>query len=362
MSSPSAHEHPPVSPDDTTGGILAWARRDPLGAALLLLITGVLLYYFGFYKVFMNGLQSTAQWAWMGWNEENDQEHCRFILPVIGWILWTRRDDLRATPKIPSARGLVIVISGVLLFVLGARCLQPRMAIVSLPLITYGMAEYLGGRAFARIFIFPCLLMLFMVPIGGVIQGTVSLQLLASKTVGALCAFLGIKVQIIGTTINVDGHSFEVAGGCSGIRSLMAMTMLAALYVYFAVAGPVRQLIVFAGSILFALVGNIARLFTVVLVAKWWDPVIAGGLYHDYSGFVFFPIAVLAMVAFGNLLARDWSGVGDHITRTLTAPDIVARTSESSPSETSTPQSADETSTPETAEARKPGSPISYDY
>src|SRR5208282_259330 len=109
---------------------------------------------------------------WDGWNEENDQEHCRFILPIVGFLFWNRRDDLLAAVKAPSARGLAFVIGGALMFVLGVRCLQPRLAIVALPLLVYGTAEYLGGRAFARVFIFPCLLMLFMVPIGGIIQGT----------------------------------------------------------------------------------------------------------------------------------------------------------------------------------------------
>jgi hypothetical protein len=44
----------------------------------------------------------------------------------------------------------------------------------------------------------------------------------------------------------------------------------------------------------------------VILVAKFYDPEFASGLYHDYSGFVFFPIAVAAMVSFGNLLNTTW--------------------------------------------------------
>ena len=318
-------------------------RREPASALLLALIAGVLIYFYGFHRVFINGAQSTADWAWKGWNEENDQEHCRLILPLIGFLLWYHRAALMDAVKRPGGRGLLFVAAGVGMFVLSVRCLQPRFAIVSLPLIVYGAAEYLGGRSFARVFIFPCLLMLFMIPIGGVIQGTVSLQLLASKAVGVICGLLGIRVQIIGTTIIVDGNPFEVAGGCSGIRSLMAMTMLAALYVHFTVREVWKQLVIFAGSIVFALVGNCARLFTVVLVAKWWDPQIAGGLYHDYSGFVFFPIAVMAMVGFANLLKRDWSKVGSRVTRTLTAPDTAP-------------------AAPAKEGEEKPASPISYDY
>ena len=343
MSTDSPPTAPPISFGDAVARTIAWIRREPASVLLLVLIAGVLIYFYGFYRVFMNGAQSTAVWAWKGWNEENDQEHCRFIVPLIAYLLWYHRGALLDAVKRPTARGLAFVLAGVAMFVLGVRCLQPRFAILSLPLIVYGAAEYLGGKSFARVFIFPCLLMLFMIPIGGVIQSTVTLQLLASKTVGAICAFLGIQVQIIGTTIIVQGNPFEVAGGCSGIRSLMAMTMLAALYIHFTVAETWKQWVIFAGSIVFALVGNCARLFTVVLVAKWWDPQIAGGLYHDYSGFVFFPIAVLAMVGFARLLKLDWSHVGAHVTRTLTAPDIVP----------ASPAKEGESKSP---------SPISYDY
>lgn len=335
---------PPISFGEAGARFAGWLRREPVQAFLAALIAALLIYFFGFYRVFVNGTESTAIWAFRGWNEENDQEHCRFILPLIGFLLWYHRAALAAAVKRPDTRGLAFVVGGVVMFVLAVRCLQPRFAIVALPLIVYGAAEYLGGRAFARIFIFPCLLMLFMVPIGGVIQGTVTLQLLASKTVGALCGLLGIGVQIVGTTIIVDGNPFEVAGGCSGIRSLMAMTMLAALYVHFTQRETWKQFVIFAGSVVFALVGNVARLFTVVLVAKWGDPKIAGGLYHDWSGFVFFPIAVLAMVGFSNLLNRDWSHTDRRVKKTLAAPDEAAAAA--------APKDA----------GRKPTGPISYDY
>jgi len=348
MSSAQALSPTPISFGEMCARLGGWLRREPLQALLLVLSAAVLVYFYGYYSIFTNGTQTTAHWAWSGWNEENDQEHCRFILPLIAFLLWYHRATLAAAVKEPSNRGLIFVASGVIMFVLAVRCLQPRFAIVSLPLIFYGTAEFLGGRAFARVFIFPSLLMLFMIPIGGVIQGTISLQLLASKTVGALCGILGIAVQIVGTTVTVDGYPFEVAGGCSGIRSLMAMTMLAALYVHFTQKESWKQFVIFGGSIVFALIGNVARLFTVVLVAKWGDPKIAGGLYHDYSGFVFFPFAVLAMVGFSNLLNRDWSGVGRKVAKTLTAP-------ETAPVAASTPDGSKE-------EEHKPAGPISYDY
>lgn len=327
---------------DAAIGFMAWIRHEPAQAALWTVLIGGLVYFYAFYNVFMNGTESTAVWAWRGWNEENDQQHCVFILPLMAFLFWYHRDELADAVKEPSTRGMAFVVAGVITFVLAARSLQPRFAIVSAPLIIYGAAEFLGGRAFARVFIFPCLLMLFMIPIGGVVQSTVALQLLASKSVGFVCGLLGIHVQTMGTQIIVDGHPFEVAGGCSGIRSLMAMTMLTALYVHFTQKEAWKQFVIFGCSLLFALVGNSIRLLSVVLVAKWYDPVFAGKQYHDYSGIVFFIFAVLTMVSFSNVLNRDWSG----LTRLLSARDPAPAVKDGKSSE----------------QKQKPASPISYDY
>ena len=92
---------------------------------------------------------------------------------------------------------------------------------------------------------------------------------------------------------------------------------------------------IFAGSLIFAVIGNIGRIFTVILVAKFISPELAGGLYHDYSGFIFFPIAVSAMVGFSNLLNMDWQKFMATSPRPEPRPD---------------------------AKSGKVDSPISYDY
>jgi exosortase len=149
-----------------------------------------------------------------------------------------------------------------------------------------------------------------MTPMGGVVQGTVPLQVMTAKAIQVLSYLFGIPIQVDGSNIISSDNRFEpmeVAGGCSGIRSLMAMMTIAALYAYGTMRGPIRGLLLFGGSLIFAVLGNFARVFSVVLFARFLDPKTATGLYHDYSGFVFFPVAVLAMVGFGGLINRDWN-------------------------------------------------------
>lgn len=321
----------------------AWCRRSP---AQLLLVLGMLagfLYFFGFHHPFASATVSALRWVPYSWSYEHNQEHSWLVAPIFFFLLWYHRREIRDTPKEPSNRGLLVIAFGALLYVVAVRTLQPRIAIVAIPVLFYGAALYLGGRKIARIFAFPCLFLLFMVPVGGFVQNTVFLQLMVSTSVQFLSSLIGVNIEVIGTTLKAtDGSfNFEIAEGCSGIRSLMAMTMLAALYVHFTQPQAWKQWVIFGGSIVFALVGNIGRIFTVILFAKFISPKIAGGLYHDYSGFIFFPFAVATMVSFSQLVNADWKKIGD---RWFKPQPAVTK-----------PEDPDDAS-------GKPRGPISYDY
>src|SRR3954464_4320637 len=112
------------SPEPTWGEVLgSWARRRPSEVALLGLLVGALIYFFGFYRVFMNGVQSTMVWASLAWNSENDLEYGWAIIPVAIGIAWYHRSELLRAPKSTSWVGLFIAFLGAALFLLGVRAL-----------------------------------------------------------------------------------------------------------------------------------------------------------------------------------------------------------------------------------------------
>lgn len=332
----------------------AWIGKNPVSALLIAIGLGAVIYFYGLHRVFLGGTQSTLEWTLKGWNEENDQQHCFLLPPLILWLFWRERERLFHTPAQPEDRGIGFVIVGVILFVISVRLIQARVAILSFPLLVYGTALYLGGKEKGRAVAFPCFLMLFAIPIGGVVQSTVSLQLIAAKVVGIMCALTGIHPQIQGTQFTVDGHPFEVAGGCSGIRSLMAMVMLAAVYVHFFEKGFWKQATIFCASIVFALIGNIIRLYVLILAAKFIGADFAGGPFHDYSGFIFFPVAVMSMLGFANFLNRDWRPTLQTvkaITNTQAAPEATESVKDGISAQVGTKSAP-----------AKNSSPISYDY
>jgi exosortase len=290
-----------------------WIRSNPSSALLLLTVLGTLVYFFGFLPlfvkgVFTSGVSSTAAWAWQAWNPTANQEHSKLVPLISLALIWYHRKKIKNAEKRGSNSGLLFVAIGIALFLLSARCLQPRFALASIPFLIYGSVLYLWGKQVARIVLFPCAFLIFMVPVAAIEQATFRLQFIITGIVGFLSNLVGIKIQALGTTLTAaDGSfNFEIAEGCSGIRSLTAMTMITAVYVHLTQNNLLKKILILAFSIVFAIAGNVGRIFTVVLVARFIDPKLASGIYHEYSGFVFFPIALIAMLLFSKLINLHW--------------------------------------------------------
>ncbi len=282
----------------------AWLWRNPAPALALAGIAAVLAYFYGLVHPFMYGVESTAVWAWKAWNPEGDQSY-GMLVPIIAiWLFYFHREALKKAEPGGFGLGIVSVCAGILLYVLAIRSLNPRMAMASIPLVLYGGVRFAWGRAAARVVLFPCMFLFFAIPVSALEQATNNLQFIITGAVGKLTHLVGISILAVGTTLTANDGSFnfEIAEGCSGIRSLTAMTMLTAVYVHLTQDRLWKKLLIFSCSLGFAIVGNIGRIFSIVLLARYYDPKVAAGVYHEYSGFLFFPIAIMAMLFFSQVV------------------------------------------------------------
>jgi exosortase len=301
MADPLSNSKSPVNWFQTTGD---WAKRDPIAAALLLTIIATLVYFFGFVKIFMNGSLSTCIWAWQAWDPETNYEHGKIIPLITLFLVWHARDKLKVAPIGSSRWGWLFIGVGLFLFVAGARTLQARLALTSLPLLLFGVVLYVWGRHVARILLFPVAFLLFMVPLNFLTQATSNLQFIETGAASAICNFFGIAVYTVGTSVNAanDSFHFQIDEGCSGIRSLMTIAMLSAIYGHLTQNRLWKKLAIFAAALLFALIGNTGRLVSIIVIARLFGQDLAGGPYHVISGYLSFPFAIAAMVLFGKLL------------------------------------------------------------
>jgi exosortase len=286
---------------------------------LLATIAATLVGFFCFVKSYAG--VSIMVWAWGHWLASLNQEHSKLVIPISAALVWYHRRKIASAAKRPSNWGLLFLCGGFLLVLLGTRAVQPRITLLAIPFLIFGIVMFLWGWQVSRILAFPIAFLVFMVPVGALQQASFRLQFLITGAVESLSSLVGIKMNAIGTTLRaVNGAwGFDIAEGCSGIRSLVAIIMLTAIYAHIFEKVWWKKIVLLACSILFAVIANVGRIFTIILVARAGYPELAGGIYHEYSGFISFPIALGAMLLCHKLL-NFRSGRGGFIPPTQPAP------------------------------------------
>lgn len=256
--------------------------------------------------------RSAILWMVNWWKPEasagTDYSH-GWLIPFASLaIIWMRRHELMELPRRVSGWGLFFVVLALLLHWLGAKAQQTRVSLLALVLLLWALPFYFCGPAMARRLLFPCAYLLFCVPMTFLDSLTFPLQVLSTITSTVLLNGLGLPCIRTGTYVSLpaeNGFHFEVGEGCSGIRSMVALMALTAAYGFLTQKGPWRKWLLFLSSIPIAILCNVVRITTVGLVAAAYGEKFALSLYHDYSGYIVFTVAILLMLSFSQLIAGD---------------------------------------------------------
>lgn len=291
--------------------VLEWIRANPAYTALWAAFIAILTVFYGWVPLYTKHTISAFAWAYSSWNTYTHYEHGPLVPVIALGLAWFALPRLRTLRSEPDNIGLAPLLFGVLLYVLSARTLQPRLALVGLPLILLGVSLYLYGRRVSRVLLFPICCLLFMIPIPGVDQATVRLQLFAAKAAQVICSFMGLKLVAVGASLHAvdQSFSFEIAEGCSGINSLMAITLMTAVFAHLTQDRLWKKVFLFMGSIPVAIIGNIARLVSIMVVAKACGQTIAGGWFHDIPPYLIsFPFAFGSLCLLNKLLNLSLGG------------------------------------------------------
>ena len=241
-----------------------------------------------------------------------DYSHGMVIPVVSAGLVWFRRRALLDAPKRVSWLGLAAVVGSLLLHYIGYKTQQTRLSLFGLIGLCWGVPTYLYGWRVGRLLLFPCAYLLFAVPFN-FLEG-LSAWLQGVMTACSRVVLHGIGIEVIreGNTLWAPdrvSYGFNVEVRCSGIRSLQALTALTAIYGYLTLPGWWRKWLLFLAAFPLAVIGNMARVVSVVLIAEAFDPRFAGAEYHDWSGFILFAVAIALMVLLGNLLAGARPGI-----------------------------------------------------
>lgn len=305
---------PSVEPaPNSAGGNFRWAAWLPW-----LVAAGVLLwFYLGAERYGADRSHSAFQWLMSAWNSENDFEHGPLFPFVVGGLLIYRFREMRAAVSPGSNWGMLAVAAGILFYVAAFRTIQPRVAVGALPFLLWGAVLYLWGWRVARIAALPLFFFWLAIPVPSFQQYTVNLQLLSAKLANQGAGLFGVETLLNGTQIS-SAHGgwepLEIAKGCSGIRSLMALLMISGAWAC-AVNMPMwKRAVLFISAIPLAIIGNVLRVISIFVIAEYGNSAWARGTWHDWSGLLlFYPISLVLLLCVHSLLEggvpwKKWHG------------------------------------------------------
>ena len=158
------------------------------------------------------------------------------------------------------------------------------------------------GRAAARAARFPLLLLLLAVPLPDFLLAHVVyfLQKGSAELVAALFELTGTPFLRQGFIFELGRFSIEIAQECSGIRSSMAVLILALLAAHFYLRSFWKQAVFVLCSLFIMIVKNGVRIATLTILSLYVNPSFLFGRLHHDGGVVFF------LLGLGFLLPILW--------------------------------------------------------
>ncbi|HUV30610.1 MAG TPA: exosortase/archaeosortase family protein [Acidobacteriota bacterium] len=240
------------------------------------------------------------------WYQDANYSH-GFLVPVVsGYLLWKNRHRLGSTGTSPAAGGLVLLVAGLLLLLVGTGAAEYFTVRVSFILSLFGLVYCLYGREVIRKSWFAFFFLLFMVPIPYVLYYAVAfpMQTLATKITVVLLKVVGLGVVRQGNIIHLAGNSLEVADACSGIRSLVSLLALGALYAYLTQRRLAAKAIVFVSTVPIAVAANVFRVFVTALLVSAISIEVTAEPLHSLLGLSVFVFSFICLFVAGAVVRR----------------------------------------------------------
>jgi exosortase len=237
-------------------------------------------------------------------SHDETASHILLIPFISAWLMYTERKIL--SPRVPLAlRPAMLFLAPSLataMVTLNCPACAPRTRlsgyILALLLLVVAGFIFAFGSAAAKSSAFALALLLFAVPIPDV---------LLSKTIYALQAgsadiaelffnLSGAPVLRQGFFFRLPVMSIEVAQECSGIRSSLALLILALLVAHFSFRPFWKKLAFVVAGLCMMLVKNGIRIATLTLLANYVNPSFLTGSLHHQGGIAFFLIGLALLV------------------------------------------------------------------
>lgn len=252
-----------------------------------------------------------SYWAVLGnlvsaWETVPDYSHGYFVIPVAGYLLWSRRTRMPGRAAGFAWGGLLVLVFSVAVRIAGSLCYIDAIEGWSLPLWVAGAIWMLGGRPMLW-WAAPAVVFLgFMIPLPFRAETLLSgpLQGVASRLSCWFLQTLGQPAIREGNIVLLGDVRLNVVDACSGLRIFISICALA--FVYDALTNKpwwTRWALVAAIAPV-AIAANALRITFTGLLHLMVSGEAAHRFSHDFAGWLMLPVAGVLMAVWLWYISR----------------------------------------------------------
>jgi exosortase len=244
-------------------------------------------------------------WMWERWfARDSYYSHGILVRFVSVYLIWLKRDELRNIKVRPSSWGIVLMATGVGIYIFSSALRIYFSSIYSMMVVLVGMILHFYGREALRKILFPVLFLFFMMPLPLVIVVNISfkMKLFAAELARQLLNSMGLMAVREGSIIKM-AHTYVVVDDiCSGLRSLISLAALGSIFAYLLQATRIKRVLLFLSTVPIAIITNVCRIVFLSAVSEIWGPKYATGFIHDLSGYSIFALAFAMLYGVSKMI------------------------------------------------------------
>lgn len=233
----------------------------------------------------------------MIWWDSSTFNHCLLIVPIIGWLVMQRKEELRKLSPQTYLPAIFYTAIGAGGWMLGDAAGVAVARQLGLIMMLQGSVSALLGKNVTRGLLFPIFYMFFLVPIGE--EAVPMLQTITAKMCIIFLSWTDIPAHIDGIFITTPTGYFKVAEECSGVKFLIAMVAYGALVSNLCFKSWTRRIMFMAICVVIPIIANGLRAFGTIYIAHHTSIEFAVGFDHVFYGWIFFAIVLVIVMAIG---------------------------------------------------------------
>jgi exosortase len=242
----------------------------------------------------------TFFWLVRSWLADPHYSH-GFLVPLVSaFLVWRKRNELKPGGRTNLGAGVLAL--GIALYLTGFFCGMRYLSALSFIVVLLGLVLHFYSMRAMWSMAFPIGFLVFMIPMPFIGEIAFDLQNICVHSSGWLLRMLGLPITISGCVIILDDMTFTVGLPCSGMNTLIALLAFTAVYAYLLVGPSFKRVVLFLCSIPIAILANIVRIASIILVARFYSQDFALGFYHDVSNLLVFLMAFVLLFLLGRIM------------------------------------------------------------